>query len=138
LESSRQGQIPFEEEASETAQAGKEPSKLDEETLEAGEETLDVNALLAELPKGLRELVQEIHGERLPKEKLREVIYRLCDWKPSSTRQLALLLGKRREYLSTHITPMVEEGNLERTHPEAPRSPNQKYRVPSKEGNPEE
>jgi len=113
----------------ETLDAEEEVLEAEEETLDAIEEALDASDLPDDLPDEIEDLVRDIHGRRLSQPKLREAIQRLCQWQPMSMRTLAAFLGKRKEYLSTHVTPMVEQGKLERTHPEAPRSPNQKYRV---------
>jgi len=119
---------------------GAEDSHAEEETLDAGEETLDAieevldaSDLPDDLPEEIAALVQDVHGRRLSQPKLREAIQRLCRWQPMSMRALASLLGKRKEYLSTHVTPMVEQGALERTRPETPRSPNQKSRASQNE-----
>lgn len=113
----------------ESSKTKEETLDAEEGTLDAEEETLDALDFPSDLPEELADLVRSVHGRRLSQQKLREAIRRLCQWKPQSTRDLAALLGKRKEYLSTHVTPMVERGELERTQPDAPRSPNQKYRV---------
>jgi len=112
-----------------------EAGSLDAEAESSDEqhEPLDAPDLPSDIPTELADLVRDVHGQRLSQQKLRDVLRRLCQWKPLSMRDLAALLGKRKEYLSTHVTPMVEQGMLERTRPEAPRSPNQKYRTPSDE-----
>jgi ATP-dependent DNA helicase RecG len=117
----------------ETLDAEEEVLEAEEETLDAIEEALDASDLPDDLPDEIEDLVWDVHGRRLSQPKLREAIQRLCQWQPMSMRTLASLLGKRKEYLSTHVTPMVEQGELERTHPEAPRSPNQKYRASQNE-----
>lgn len=142
-EPTAQSTLPFdasEHQEEEVSQAEEETLHAEEEVLEAEEETLDVisEALGApdlpdDLPREIDDLVRDVHGRRLSQPKLREAIQRLCGWQPMSMRALAALLGKRKEYLSTHVTPMVEQGELERTHPEAPRSPNQKYRTSQSE-----
>jgi hypothetical protein len=40
-------------------------------------------------------------------------------------------VGKPRANVRVCRNPMIERGTLERTHPKAPSSPNQKYRAPS-------
>jgi len=146
-----QGTIPFESEDADT-QAEEEPTKpkaetpqaeeetldAEEETLDAEEETLDASELPPNLPEELVSLIHRIHGQRLSQQELRNAIRRLCRWKPLSMRELASFLGKRREYLSTHVTPMVKRGTLERTRPDAPRSPNQRYRTSSDASLPDE
>jgi ATP-dependent DNA helicase RecG len=149
-EPTAQSELPFDDdtetasEASrpnkETTQAEGETSKLEAEPLDAEaeilddqDESLDAPDLPSDLPNELADLIRDVHGQRLSQQKLRDALRRLCQWKPLSMRDLATLLGKRKEYLSTHVTPMVEQDELERTQPDAPRSPNQKYRAPGNE-----
>jgi len=85
------------------------------------------------LPEELRELVSDLR-DKADSEELRRVILRLCQWRPLSAAELSDYLQRGRRYLvHSHLNPMIEQEMLERTRPNAPRSPNQKYRVPSEE-----
>lgn len=138
-----QGEIPFEgtepdttQAEGESDQAEEESSTLSEETAQAmGEseqaEQVSPQADLQPLPNELREAVDGLKDKASP-ETLREVIEQLCQWRPLSAAELAQYLGRGRRYLiHSHVKPMIERGTLERTRPQTPSSPNQKYRVPS-------
>ena len=85
------------------------------------------------LPDELRAVISEL-GEKATSEELRQVILRLCQWRPLSAAELSRYLQRGRRYLvRSYLKPMIEEGILERTRPDAPRSPNQKYRIPMEE-----
>jgi len=86
---------------------------------------------LGSLPDGLTNAILDLKG-RNPPEKLRDVIYRLCSWKPLKASHLAGLLGKRHRYLvDKHLRPMLEAGELERLYPEKLAHPQQAYRAVS-------
>ncbi len=75
-----------------------------------------------------REMVKNL-GKRPRKEKLRKAILTLASrraWRPS---ELAEVLGNRnaRRLAERHLSPMYQEGLLERTNPENPSDPNQAY-----------
>jgi ATP-dependent DNA helicase RecG len=148
-EPTAQGEIPFEETEPENTQvegesdqAEEESPKLSGETTQAeGEITqADTEPTQAEeqpapeeekLPKEIQALLDEWGGKG-PPEELQRVILRLCEWKPLSAMELAQYVQRDRRYLMrNYIRTLVEEGALERTRPDAPRSPNQKYQVPS-------
>jgi ATP-dependent DNA helicase RecG len=156
-EPTAQGEIPFEEtepentqEEGESDQAEEESATLSEETAQdTGEseqaeaespqagsqseqaEQVSPQADLQPLPNELREAVDGLKDKASP-ETLREVIEQLCQWRPLSAAELAQYLGRGRRYLiHSHVKPMIERGTLERTRPQTPSSPNQKYRVPT-------
>lgn len=60
---------------------------------------------------------------------LRGLLRRLCSWRALTAEELALLTGRRKDYLvKKHLTPMVEARQLEYTNPAMPRHPDQAYR----------
>lgn len=84
---------------------------------------------LGSLPEGLTDAILGLKG-RNPPEKLRDVIYELCSWKPIKASHLAGLLGKRHGYLvEKHLRPMLEAGELEHLYPENLAHPKQAYRA---------
>jgi ATP-dependent DNA helicase RecG len=138
--STAQGELPFEGEAkttqpddettqaaSEITKAEDETSKLEAEITQPDDET--TQASREELPPDLRSLLDEWGGKNDPEE-LKRVILRLCEWKALSTVELADYVDRDRRHLARkYIRPLVEVGKLKRTRPDAPKSPNQKYRA---------
>jgi ATP-dependent DNA helicase RecG len=120
----------------ETAQATGESEQAESESPQAGSqseqaEQVSPQADLQPLPNELRKAVDGLK-DKASAETLREVIEQFCQWRPPSAAELAQYLGRGRRYLiHSHVKPMIERGTLERTRPNTPSSPNQKYRVPS-------
>jgi ATP-dependent DNA helicase RecG len=148
-EPTTQGEIPFGEDEPDTTQAEgesdqaeEESTKLSGETTQAEGETTQADSESTqaeeqpgpeaeELPEEVQAMLDEWSGKGDPEE-LRRIIVRLCEWKPLSAVDIARYVDRDRRYLMrNYIRPLVEENALERTRPDAPRSPNQKYRVPS-------
>lgn len=68
-------------------------------------------------------------GKRAEPPEVRSVILRLCGHRPMTPAELAVLLDRNREYIQKqYLGPMVEDGNLEYTHPENPAHPGQAYK----------
>jgi ATP-dependent DNA helicase RecG len=83
----------------------------------------NLHGLPTELDTAVRSL-----GQRATSEQIRLVIERLCRWRPQTSDQLAQLLGRNKHHLVTSILrPMVKDGRLSLTHPEAPAHPQQAY-----------
>jgi ATP-dependent DNA helicase RecG len=82
------------------------------------------------LPEALL-LAAKALGKRPPLEELRRVVRKFCAFKPMTPTELAWNLGKKdvANFVRSHITPMLEAGELERTHPENPAHPRQAYRT---------
>lgn len=92
-------------------------------------ETRSQNESLDTLPDALQKVVEEL-GERAESDDLQRAILLLCNWKPLSARELSHYLQRGRRYLlHSHLHPMIDGGDLERTHPDTPSSPKQKYRT---------
>lgn len=145
---SRQGELSFGEGEAEITQAEGQTSKLEGQTTQAeGEITqaerrtakLEQEATQAEgkdatdsekaMPKELLSMLEE-WGGRGSTEELRQLIIDLCQWKALSAVEIADYVERDRYHLArNYLRPLVEEGKLERTRPDAPRSPNQKYRT---------
>lgn len=82
------------------------------------------------LPTQLADKVASL-GQRAVPADLRAVIEALCGWKPMSSEELAGILGRNRHYLiTTHLRPMVRDGQLRYTHPDQPAHPRQAYQAP--------
>jgi len=103
-----------------SSQAGEESEQAERKTSQAEKQPL---------PAKLRDVLDDL-SKRATAEELRQAISRLCRWKPLSASELSDYLRRGRRYLvHSHLNPMIEQGELERTQPDAPRSPKQKYRV---------
>ena len=70
-------------------------------------------------------------GKRPETEALRRIIRELCSRRPMAPLELATTLGKKDvpRFVRSHLTPMLEAGELERTYPENPAHPRQAYRT---------
>jgi ATP-dependent DNA helicase RecG len=66
------------------------------------------------------------------KEILRSLIVDVCQWQPSSSREIAFILGKQdhKKILRNHLSPMVAEGVLAYTIPAMENHPEQRYTLP--------
>ncbi|WP_165954488.1 ATP-binding protein [Sphingomonas sp. AAP5] len=65
---------------------------------------------------------------RLEEPFARDVIYEICRWRPMTAAELADLLNKNRDYLSSrYVGPMVADGSLKYTIAEMPKHPDQRY-----------
>jgi ATP-dependent DNA helicase RecG len=95
-----------------------------------GEEIARVLRAFPGLPDDLRSVVETVHGNYLRGNRLPDTIRHLCRWRALSVSELARLLGKSKSYVNRHVRRMREAGHLERLHPDAPSSPDQKYRTP--------
>lgn len=92
---------------------------------------------LPPLPEGLPPLSEGLAaqlrglGHRAKPAAVRAVITALCAHYPMRPADLGVILGRNPGYIrETYLTPMVEAGELEYTHPENPAHPQQAYRVP--------
>jgi len=112
----------------ETTQARPEIPQADDETTQAEEQK---GTDIEEPPADIQDFLDESSGKKSTEE-LRHVIVQLCEWRALSAVEIAQYVQRDRRYLMRkYIRPMIDQGKLERTRPDAPRSPNQKYRVPS-------
>lgn len=82
------------------------------------------------LPADLQASITAL-GRRPRRENLRPVIFRLCTLHPWRPIELTRLLGfaDAKDLTKRHLAPMVDSGQLERTHPEEPAHPRQAYRA---------
>ena len=81
----------------------------------------------ATLPPELATLLAEQTG-RLDQKALRQLMIRLCAWRPLTGEELATLLNKKRDYLrNKHLIPMVRDGQLKLRYPESAKHPHQAY-----------
>ena len=144
-EPTAQSELPFDQEEPEPPQAEEEILDAEGESEQAERPSPQVEgeseqaegatpqAEPPKLPDEIQAVISEL-GEKATSEELRQVILRLCRWRPLSAAGLSEYLQRGRRYLvHSHLKPMIEEGMLERTRPDAPRSPKQKYRVPAEE-----
>ncbi len=83
--------------------------------------------LLNELPGGLAANIGAI-GQRHPPEAIRALIIALCQLRAWRSEELSDLLRRRPETIRQHyLRPLMREGRLIMTHPEAPNDPQQAY-----------
>lgn len=81
------------------------------------------------LPTELADAVQEL-GQRASPAEVRAVIQRLCAWKTLSSEQLSEILGRNQHHLlTTHLRPMLRDGELLYLYPDQPAHPQQAYRA---------
>lgn len=84
--------------------------------------------LLQELPSVLRIKIENLSTRENDINKLKDIIYELCSFKPYSTKQIAAILNRNENYLyRTYINPMRIESRLQYTIPDMPNHPDQAY-----------
>ncbi|XXT25542.1 ATP-binding protein [Sorangium sp. So ce429] len=122
------GELP--DEAAQRGELAADRGELpDEGAADRGELAADRGDVESMSPS-VRELLGSL-GPRPRRDRLRQAILRLAElraWKPSA---LARVLGltDAAKLVERHLSPMVSEGLLERTHPENLRHPDQAYRA---------
>jgi ATP-dependent DNA helicase RecG len=101
------------------------PAELEGLPMEFGGLSMEFSAL----PIDLQSRVQSL-GRRSKLQDVRELIVQLCavhDWRLD---ELSILLKRNAVYLrNAHLTPLLAEGVLQRTHPETINHPQQAYRA---------
>ncbi|MBN1512019.1 MAG: putative DNA binding domain-containing protein [Phycisphaerae bacterium] len=101
------------------------------ETLPDGFGTLS-DGLPEPLPTELAELVAAL-GKRSGPEHVKDVIVRLCAWRPLRLAQLAHLLHRNPDYIrGQYVYPLVQARRLQYTLPDNPAHPRQAYRAVTK------
>ncbi|MCB1123954.1 MAG: hypothetical protein KJT03_20540, partial [Verrucomicrobiae bacterium] len=87
----------------------------------------------SELPEEVAERLPVLGGKGKPQE-MRHAILELCSWRPLMIQELAIYLSRSstKSLLARYIAPMVEEGLLQRTIPNTPNHPAQRYSTTSK------
>ncbi|WP_019582988.1 ATP-binding protein [Thioalkalivibrio sp. ALE16] len=84
--------------------------------------------LLAELPDELRRELERIGQRSRDPKKIPRLIQALCALRPYGTRELAVLLKRRRDYLHRqHIAPLLIERVVQYQFPDEPNRPDQAY-----------
>ena len=118
--------------SSEAQSGGSEAQSGGSETQSGGSEAQSgglKSSLLDELPE-LQALTLGKLGARIPQRVMQNLIRDLCTLRPYRPVELAVLLERSRDYITqNYLTPMVKDGQLERTHPETPGHPKQAYRT---------
>lgn len=101
--------------------------RADQDTSAGQPDTSRQEKLFQDLPTELRQSVESL-GSRAPLADVQAVIGDLCAWRAFRPGELAKLLDRSRKHvLSAYIKPLVDAGELERTHPETPHHPDQAY-----------
>lgn len=81
------------------------------------------------LPTELSDAVRAL-GQRASPADVRAVIHRLCEWKTLSSEELSAILGRNQHHLiTTHLRPMVRDGELVYQFPDQPAHPQQAYKA---------
>lgn len=81
------------------------------------------------LPTELATAVRDL-GLRASPADVREVIRKLCAWKTLSSVQLSEILGRNQHHLiTTHLRPMLRDGELQYLYPNQPGHPQQAYKA---------
>ena len=120
--------LPVEEQGLPVEEQG---SPLDEQAVEAdGHWPPDEGDPWAELPPELRRQIEQL-GARPRRPTVQRLLVALCTVRPMRPAELASLLGRRsvNALVRHHLTPLVDRGELERTHPGRPAHPRQAYRA---------
>jgi hypothetical protein len=95
---------------------------------------VDLGDLPAELVASVRLL-----GGKPPKDRIQDVIERLCEWRDLRSADLSKILNRNQNYLqSTHLSAMIASGRLIYTIPESPAHPQQAYRATKGHGSEKE
>ncbi len=83
-----------------------------------------------ELPEEVVDLLPKI-GKRANRSDMRKAILELCRWRPLMPSEIANYLKRSsvRRLVDDYISPLMSEGLLERTIPDKPAHPAQKYRT---------
>lgn len=113
------------------AKLRRDPSKRAEESTRDSEESPERGRLLAELPPGLVAEVEDLN-RWTPQPVLRALLRRLCDTRPYSAQELAVVTGRSVGYLrNAYIRPLLKDGLIAYTNPAKPNDPKQRYRAAS-------
>jgi len=96
------------------AQSGNPPHRLED---------------FAELPPDLKGSLRNLK-QRVSQPEMEALVSQLCLWRDLSAEDLAILLDRNRDYISTRLlTPMLRSGVLKMTIPDQPNHPQQRYRA---------
>lgn len=87
------------------------------------------NGLLPPIPPDLADVLDKL-GKRATPDEVKNVIVKLCAWRPMRLAELASLLGRAANYIrGQYVYPLVQAGRLEHTIPDNPAHPQQAYRA---------
>jgi ATP-dependent DNA helicase RecG len=87
----------------------------------------------SELPAEIKERLPRLKGKS-DRTTMETAILMVCEWRPLFLQEITEYLGRKaaKRLLADHISPMIEAGLLERTIPDKPTHPAQKYRITGK------
>jgi ATP-dependent DNA helicase RecG len=111
----------------------KNPETYDSSGLHAIEKTVPEFSLadssyLSQVPTEIRDSVESLGKRNAPAE-VQKVIEDLCDFRPFTLNELALIINRTKKYsYENYIKPMIIAGKLELTIPSIPNSPHQAYK----------
>lgn len=114
-------------------QVSPEPIQLSQQPIQLS----DLPIQLSDLPPALQAEIAAL-GNKPSLQDFRRALVAVCAWRPLSAADLARLFGRTRVYLlNKHLSVLVADGQLEKTHPDQPKHPNQAYRAMTRqEGRP--
>lgn len=82
---------------------------------------------IADVPAPVRLQISSL-GRRVLPDEMQDVILKLCSWRPLAAEDIASVLGKTSNYISSkYLYPMVRSGVLRHLYPEMVKHPGQKY-----------
>lgn len=88
------------------------------------------STLIQKFPPEINVELEKFGKRNNNKDKMEEIILKICKVYPLSLRKISILLSKREKYLLYHfVKPLREAGKLEYTHPEMPNRPKQAYKT---------
>ncbi len=81
------------------------------------------------IPKELSQQLENIRKREDDKDKVKQFIVELCNWKAHTLTEISTLLDKKDNYVSReYVKPLINEGYLNYTKPEMVHHPDQAYR----------
>lgn len=114
-----------------TSEGSPQTSEAFDQTSEGTPQTSE--AIFEELPQVLRIRIADLSAKERDKSKIQKLIVEICKIKAYKLSELAHILGRNSDYLSsTYIKPLIENGELTYRYPEMIKHPDQAYKATKK------
>ena len=82
------------------------------------------------LPNDIKVLIDGLGIRNADKNKIKDIIVKLCQWRSLKSSELASLLGRSEKYiLREYITPLKDSGKIKFTIPDMENHPHQAYKA---------